>query len=423
MIYVIAYLFSNILATLGIERIMGAFLKQEKKSLSFLVFLYAFRFIITSLAYLAVNVPVVTLLINIVTLFFIAYFYESEIIRKCFIVFFVMFIYVTADVLTIFLFNYTFITVLDGIDANVHTLVIGNSIVYMLAALIRRFRNLRTSFRVTPLYWLSFVAIPLSTAFTVILIFATVQLSQIVGLIFILAIIGVNAITLNLYNIIVKAHEDSLKVALESKEKEYYLSQCHVMQESSESLKAFRHDMQLHFAMLHNLASAIEANEIVKYLSSLTEDMERSKIHCDTGNLALDSVINHKLRNIGKTDIQIDMDILMPPTIGIEISDIVTILGNLLDNAIDAVDKLANKWISVTIKLVKGNLYILVKNPYEGEIRFKDGDDSELVSIKHGDEHGYGLKNIRRAVDKYNGELKISTSNNVFAISMLLFLQ
>ena len=195
------------------------------------------------------------------------------------------------------------------------------------------------------------------------------------------------------------------------------------MQESTESLKAFRHDTKIHFTMLRNLASKIEANEIIKYLSNLTEDMQKSEIQCDTGNLALDSVVNHKFRNIGKTDIQVEMDILMPQTIGIEMADIVTILGNLLDNAIDAVEKLENKWISVTIKLVKGNLYILVKNPYNGEIKFKDGDDGELISLKHEDEHGYGLKNIRRAVDKYNGELNISTSNNVFTISMLLFTQ
>ena len=65
-------------------------------------------------------------------------------------------------------------------------------------------------------------------------------------------------------------------------------------------------------------------------------------------------------------------------------------------------------------------LIISVENLFKGEIIFKNSDFKEIKSTKSGNEHGYGLKNVYKAVSKYNGELKISTANNVFSVVIML---
>jgi len=54
-------------------------------------------------------------------------------------------------------------------------------------------------------------------------------------------------------------------------------------------------------------------------------------------------------------------------------------------------------------------------------IRFKDENNDEIFSTKHCDIHGYGLKNIKKSVEKYKGDFNISTTDNVFSVSILLF--
>ena len=69
----------------------------------------------------------------------------------------------------------------------------------------------------------------------------------------------------------------------------------------------------------------------------------------------------------------------------------------------------------------KETLLIKSENPYNGVIKYKDEEKSEICSLKQGDSHGYGLKNIRKAVEKYNGDFHISIEDNVFSVSIVLF--
>ena len=225
-----------------------------------------------------------------------------------------------------------------------------------------------------------------------------------------------------LFDMLSAKYEEKLLAERQAQEKEYYYTQCQLMQESATQVKAVRHDIKLHLASLKSLTASGSMGDIDDYLENLLDDIEQSEIYSDTGNIAFDSVINYKLRNAKNADISLELNLAVPPTLSVEMADIVTILGNLLDNATQAVAKVTQRIIKLDIKFNKGTLFIKIENTFNGEIKYSEsGAESDIISLKHGDEHGYGLKNIKQALEKYNGHMKISHTQSVFSVGVFLY--
>ena len=192
-----------------------------------------------------------------------------------------------------------------------------------------------------------------------------------------------------------------------------------MMQSTVEQIKAIRHDMKLHLATLedHILKSPTDA---IKYLQTLTGDIERTQIYSETGHLPLDSIINFKLQEMATLGIHSTLHIFTPPVLGIEAPDIVIIIGNLLTNAIEAAEKVEEKFINVNITYQLGNLFIKIENSFDGVVAHKK-NGSELTTRKISADHGYGLQNIRDCADKYNGIVDVHYTKDTFSVEVLLY--
>jgi len=290
--------------------------------------------------------------------------------------------------------------------------------------ILRGFKNIKKSKVSSPMFWVAVFVIPISSLYVTLLVLST-DLSQYLIVSVVAVTFGINLLTFYLYDSLSLTHEEKLRATLEAQEKDYYFVQCQMMQESAENIKSLRHDMKHHFHAIRELSIKHDTPEIAKYLNGLLDTVEAGEIHCDTGNLAFDSIINYKFKDVEKKKISLNLDILIPSMINVEIADIATILGNLLDNAITAVENVENKWIDVNISFKKGVLTIAVINSYDGCILLTDesnGTAKTIASKKSGDEHGYGLKNVKKAVLKYDGEIHIVHKNNIFEVSLMLFI-
>ena len=95
-------------------------------------------------------------------------------------------------------------------------------------------------------------------------------------------------------------------------------------------------------------------------------------------------------------------------------------MGNLLDNAIEATSKLNdNKYIKLHIKYNKGTVFIAVKNSFDGKLNIVG---NEYKTTKDSDSlHGIGMKSIETTIKQYNGEMKVSHTNNEFLVKIILF--
>jgi sensor histidine kinase regulating citrate/malate metabolism len=166
------------------------------------------------------------------------------------------------------------------------------------------------------------------------------------------------------------------------------------------------------------------ADEAANYLKGLLGDIAKNETYSNTRNVAFDSIINFKLNNAKNENIKLDIRLLIPPALNIEVADIVIIIGNLLDNALDAVATVEEKIIKLDIEYSRESLYIQIENTFDGVVQYAEEiseEEKTIVTRKAGNGHGHGLKNIKKSVEKYNGHIDICHGENNFSVGILLY--
>lgn len=141
----------------------------------------------------------------------------------------------------------------------------------------------------------------------------------------------------------------------------------------------------------------------------------------DSGNNIIDAIINFKYSLAKEQGIAFNLKVFVPVELPINQCDIGIVLGNALDNSIEAAQKCecSEKLIDISIGIKKEALIIVIKNPFEHSIiQNKMGN---LLSTKNDtDKHGYGVSSIKRTIEKYDGEVIIDTKGNVFTLTIIM---
>ena len=215
-----------------------------------------------------------------------------------------------------------------------------------------------------------------------------------------------------------------METATLKQENLFYYNQLKSMDDTVKETRSFRHDIQNHFNMIEGYIRADKIADALSYLQELKESSIISDENIvNTGNFVVDSVLNYKLSIIQGMNIDTDLEIFVPQTINIDTVHFVSILTNLLDNAIDALRAMKvsdKKILRIRIAYTKGRLMMLFQNSYVGDIVYEDGN---ICSSKPDTEaHGYGLDNVRKAIEPYNGLLKLSHKSGIFSVQALLYL-
>lgn len=137
------------------------------------------------------------------------------------------------------------------------------------------------------------------------------------------------------------------------------------------------------------------------------------------GNQIIDTIVNNKIAIANRSGISIDFQYRNIQHLNIDSVDIAILLGNALDNAIEATAKLTDKRIKNILLMIilKGNdLNIIIKNPVEYDV-----NTDHLISNKKDKRfHGYGIINMKTVVDKYKGSLIFTCQDNIFRTTIIL---
>lgn len=148
-------------------------------------------------------------------------------------------------------------------------------------------------------------------------------------------------------------------------------------------------------------AVSIYDSEVKTNNEALDVILTEKSLYCTNNNIVLSSIADGKLLSFMNE------------------TDIYSLFGNLLDNAIEAVKKLDKdkRVIGLTVKRMKSLVFINVYNAFDGKILF--ADKLPVTTKADRENHGYGMKSVRMTVEKYGGEMNITTKNNVFSISVV----
>jgi len=187
-------------------------------------------------------------------------------------------------------------------------------------------------------------------------------------------------------------------------------------------MRGWRHDYHNHLQKLKAHAAMEQWDEVREYLDQLEGDLDKIRIKYKTGNVNLDAILNSKLSLAEKGGIGIYCKTELAEHISIPDIDLCVIIGNLIDNAMEAcalVPAGERRFIRVYICVRKKQLYISVTNATGEPVR---KPDREYISQKRGN-HGHGLKRIDAAVEKWNGYIRRANEPGVFTTEIMLPLE
>lgn len=421
--YSIVYLISNFFSIFIIRRFAEAFFKKQSNYKNVSVLLYLIYFIITSLAYLKLDIPIIALCINWISIFVVFFTYESTIQKRIvyttYIIAFMLFPELVIGAITGY-FKFSFFS--EGNYSSEIGIISTKIITYIEALLFRNYRIRKDSQSVSTSLWISTIIIPLSTLIYECMFVSNDNLTKdkVIASVAMLFIINVTAF--HLYDSLTKSYVQQSKLSILETENALYSKQCEIMQSSTEELQGFRHDMNNQFIALSQLIKSEQYGDAERQLSHLTLLTKSKIIYSTSGNVIIDGLINYKLQNALNDRIKVKTEIAVPNRINIETTDLVAILGNLIDNALNALADVPEDRRSLTIKVVfsQGRLIVRTSNPYTGDILCTDG---KIVSDKQNSkQHGYGLNNIAKSVNKYKGYMNIDYSSNTFTVDIIMYI-
>lgn len=184
-------------------------------------------------------------------------------------------------------------------------------------------------------------------------------------------------------------------------------------------MRGWRHDYHNHIQVLKANMSLGQYEQAEQYLDGLEKDLTTVDTVLKTGNVMVDAILNSKLSMIQERRIAVDATAIVPGDISIAGVDLAVLIGNLLDNAMEAcmqVPEEKDRFIRIYVDIIKKQLYISVTNSMVGKAR-RTG--SRYLSGKAGN-HGFGLLRIDSIVNKYHGYLNRQSEEGVFATEVML---
>lgn len=182
-------------------------------------------------------------------------------------------------------------------------------------------------------------------------------------------------------------------------------------------VRGWRHDYRNHINNMKIQLSEGNYDKLSDYLNELADDLDTVDTVIKTGNVMADAILNSKLNVAEKMNIKLNVKANVPDKLPMSDVELCSMLGNILDNAVEACGTLPEeeRFMRVYIGKLKGQLYLSVQNS-AGKVR---KSKNTYLSTKEG-EHGYGLFRIDRVVKKYGGYVNRQNEEGVFATEIMV---
>ena len=204
------------------------------------------------------------------------------------------------------------------------------------------------------------------------------------------------------------------KYLAELTEQHYHLQIEYYQQllEKQQETKALWHDIKKYTAAMQAVAAQNDSEQLRQIAQAAADAYERVKDISAVGNPVVDALLNQYLRSAKENQIQVLLDITIPEVLAISTLLLSVVIGNTFDNAIEACRLIAPEKRMIHLQLRKQNriLFYSIENPYIDAV----------TQLRVGKHHGYGLKNVERAVNQNNGNFQVEKSKGLFVIQIRL---
>lgn len=322
---------------------------------------------------------------------------------------------------------------IDYIVVDIENMIIQNIlmlVVFQICIQIKKFKDFKYTYK--KINYISIFLPTLINILMLIVIFRIIAIDKIVSkfYIIILIIVPILVIISKIYHFyMLKKHIYSYKLDYENKiikhnvlkEHNYYKK----INEEKDKVRYLHHDIKNHMICIKNLCEHKKFNKILEYIDSMEININT---YCkfnhtfNTGNMILDSILREKKIICIEKGINFYVDMDFSNSDFMEMIDICTIFSNLIDNSIEACDKITSldnpKKITLKSKYIDGFCIISIENTKVNEI--KQIKNLFLTSKKNSYMHGIGLKNVNKSVEKYFGQINFNYYKNIFIVKIMI---
>ncbi len=220
-------------------------------------------------------------------------------------------------------------------------------------------------------------------------------------------------------------YQDQRELMWDSKEETLNKSDFYIenMKEILNTIKSQSHDLNNYLGTLYGLIYIGKYERAKEYIEKINNEMRDFNTIIDANNPVITSLLNIKLQKSHKKDIDMNINIDLQEEMDIDDIDLSIVIGNLLDNSIEACEKIDDplkKEININIFLKEGILYIQVNNSKVKDKYEKNQYTTRFTTKEDNQNHGFGLGNVEFVVNKYNGEIDIEDKEDWFIVEIRL---
>ena len=232
------------------------------------------------------------------------------------------------------------------------------------------------------------------------------------------AFLFINLIVVYLFEDLIKTKQNEYENLILSDQARAYEKELSMQQENVDAIRAYRHDMKHHLLAMRVMNKEGKVDELDRYIVQVSEDLSEIEPIAYTGNVGVDGVLNYILQKAKYNGIDVQLHVVIPEDLDIPVFDMNIILGNLIENAIEANESVDKPRIDILMKYVKNALLIEISNTHVNTI---DLINNEMVSTKQDKTtHGYGIRNVRKVLSKYEHSLVFEENEDIFVVRVML---
>lgn len=273
--------------------------------------------------------------------------------------------------------------------------------------------------------WLKFLFFPVFTIASIsvmLSIFKYVQTVEQANLLSVIAfgMVGMNIVVFYLINDIVEREMQKHENTVFQIQAKNQLEMCRSIYKNFDNQKRKTHEYKNQITCIESLLDKKQYPKLEEYVKTIYGSMNNELDAINTNNVIVNAILNTKYQEADAKGIVFVFRVNDLSELKINDEDVITILANLLNNAIEACETCEDEKV-IKFKFVKeGDLIIIsVKNTFNYDVIYENG---EIKSTKttDADEHGIGIKNILKTIEKYDGSYVIENKNKEFYFSIII---
>jgi len=245
---------------------------------------------------------------------------------------------------------------------------------------------------------------------TTLLIFTACYIAM-----FLSDVVALNSLSISIRAAEAEARLESANRILASQKEQYKK-----LSDSIAQTRHARHDLRHHMNVISGMVQADDKESLQQYLTQYGQTLPNNEDAFYTGNYTADMIVGHYLSVAKQNGIRVDFSLHIPEACFIRDTDLCVLMGNCLENAIEACRKLPEEKRSLRVESAVKNKYlaITIANSYDGNTSMQD---SAYLSDKRGRRDvGIGLESVEAVVRNYNGAMKVQGENGVFTVYIML---